>query len=96
MIDPNESGLLDRLRARLADAPTVVRLSLIVIIGIIALWAVGLALTLFLAVLAGGLALAAAVATVMIGGSLLARRKPELPEAAVGEIVRTNPAGSPE
>ena len=67
-------ALLDRLHARLPDGPTVVRTGAMIVAGAIALWAIGLAVTLLLAVLAGGVALAAAVAAVALGGTLLARR----------------------
>jgi hypothetical protein len=78
--------------ARLPDGPTALRLGATAIAGVVAIWAVGLALALIAAVLAGAVALAAAIAAVALGGGMLARRRPALVKAAAAGMLRTRPA----
>lgn len=76
MTDTKTSRPTSRLRARLPERRTVLRLGTAAVAGVLAVWTAGLAISLMLAVLAGGIALAAAIAAVMLGAGLLARLAP--------------------
>lgn len=91
MTNAAEPRPFDSLTARLLGGATLLRIGATIVAGAVAVWAIGLALTLFFAVLVGSLALAAAVAAIALAGGLFARRKPEVVRAAAADILRRSP-----
>ena len=80
-----------KIAARLPDGPALLRSAVAVAAGALALWALGIAVTLVLAALVGGLAVAAGIAAVGLVAELLARRTREVATPGPDDSLRDAP-----